>query len=181
MKPTSYQNGPRPALPDGLLLECVVTTLNSNGAVHVAPMGPIVNRDMTRALLRPYQPSQTLDNLTRSPIGVLHVTDDVLLIAAAATGTLESPPATFPTRDQRGAILADACRWHEFEAISIDDSAQRAEVDCRVVGSAPATDCSSADQPTSKRSSSPGSFWRKARVVRRSAVNGPRMCILCSA
>ncbi len=125
----------RPSLPEGLLLECVVTTLNPDGSVRVSPMGPIVDQPLTRALLRPYPPSQTLDNLRRTSHGVLHITEDVDLISRAALGQLDEPPPTSPTPDGRGAILDDACRWYAMQVTSIDDGPLPALVDCRVTDS----------------------------------------------
>lgn len=122
----------RPSLPEGLLLECVVTTLNLDGGVHVSPMGPIVDQSLTSALLRPYPPSRTLDNLRRSGCCVLHITDDVDLMSRAAIGQLDQPPRTRATDCGRGAILTDACRWHLLEVVAMDQSQTPALVDCRV-------------------------------------------------
>jgi hypothetical protein len=129
------QNDQRPSLPEGLLLECVVTTLNPDGGVRVSPMGPIVDRCFTRALLRPYPPSETLDNLRRTKHGVLHVTDDIDLISRAALGQLDQPPTTSPTLDGRGAILNDACRWYALEVLNLDEQPAPALVDCLVTDS----------------------------------------------
>lgn len=123
----------RPALPDGLLLECVVTTLNEDGAPHIRPMGPIVDQPITRALLRPYPPSQTLDNLERTGVAVMHSTDDVDLFARAALGQLDEAPPTKPTPDGRGVILLDACHWRQLSVESVDRSQAPALVDCVVV------------------------------------------------
>ena len=70
------------------ILEGIVTTRNEDGAVNVAPMGPIIDPDeaphITRLHLRPFQTSTTFANLARTRQGVFHVTDDVLLLARAA-------------------------------------------------------------------------------------------------
>ncbi len=83
-------------LRDGLLLEGVVTTLNGDDSPHIAPMGPIVDERFTRLLLRPFRTSVTYQNLKRTGQGVLHVTDDVELIARAAVGRLEVLPRLIP-------------------------------------------------------------------------------------
>jgi len=116
-----------------LILEGLVTTLDAAGAVNLAPMGPIVDRDITRLLLRPYQSSTTYQNLKRSPQGVLHVIDNVELIAAAAVNRLSEAPPTRPAVSVEGQVLADACRWFEFRVDSLDDSRDRTEIECRVV------------------------------------------------
>ena len=70
-----------------MILEGIVTTLNPDGSLNVAPMGPRVeNRSFDRFVLRPYRSSTTYRNLKALGEGVLHVTDDVLLLARAAIG-----------------------------------------------------------------------------------------------
>ena len=77
---------------------------------------------LSSLLLRPFQTSTTYTNLARTRQGVFHVTDDVLLLARAAIGKLDTPPLTVPATSVDGDILADACRWYEFTIESIDNS-----------------------------------------------------------
>jgi len=121
-----------PSLEDGLLLECVVTTTDDNGATNIAPMGPIVNHSLSRVLLRPFQTAATFCNLVRTRTGVLHVTDDVELIVRSALHLLDAPPRLTPTPKGAGRIITTACRWYEFEVESIDDSRERAEIVAQV-------------------------------------------------
>lgn len=116
------------------ILEGIVTTLNEDGTANISPMGPFVDEGMTRLLLRPYQTSTTYRNLKRTGEGVLHVTDDVELIARTAVGRLESPPRLLPAPQVAGKILADACRWYEFRVMQLDDSQPRTEIEAEVVG-----------------------------------------------
>ena len=118
-----------------MILEGVVTTINSAGDVNVAPMGPIVEPDMQSLLLRPFQTSTTYQNLKATRSGVLHVTDDVLLIARAVCRQLSKVPETFEATTVSGRVLASACRWYEFTIDSIDDSEQRTECRATVVHS----------------------------------------------
>src|SRR5262245_31956784 len=116
-----------------MILEGVVTTLDAAGALNVAPMGPIVTDDMSRIELRPFQSSRTYQNLKQHPYGVFHVTDDVLLIARAALSRLDVIPATFPAEAGPGRVLADCCRWYEFEVTVLDDSQERTQILANVV------------------------------------------------
>jgi hypothetical protein len=117
-----------------MILEGLVTTIDAAGAVNFAPMGPIVAPDFSRFELRPYQTSQTYSNLKRHPQGVLHVVDDVLLIAQAALNRLPMPlPETFSAERVTGRVLADCCRWFEFEVRTLDDSAERTSINAEVV------------------------------------------------
>jgi uncharacterized protein len=122
-----------PRLPDGKLLEGIVTTLGTDGSPHIAPMGPIVNANFSRLLLRPYCTSTTFQNLKRTGEGVLHVTDDVELFARAAVGELNELPRVVDAKSVRGVILADACRWYAFRVVSIDDRQERTEIAAKVV------------------------------------------------
>ena len=51
---------PVPALPDGTLLEVIVTTLGVDGMPHIAPMGPIVDTEFNLLHLRPFRTSVRL-------------------------------------------------------------------------------------------------------------------------
>jgi uncharacterized protein len=122
-----------------MILEGLVTTRNADGGVNVAPMGPKLQlaRDGTplfdRMLLRPFKTSVTFRNLARERCGVFHVTDDVLLLAKAAVlEEFERPPVT-PATSVATDRLADCCRYYEFVIDSIDESADRTEMQGRIV------------------------------------------------
>ena len=117
-----------------MILEGVVTTVAADGAVNVAPMGPHVEGEtFDRFLLKPFRTAQTYRNLKAHGEGVLHVTDDVLLLARAAVGALPSPPPLFPAERVRGWVLRDACRWFEFRVTRCDDAAERVTLEAEVV------------------------------------------------
>ena len=116
-----------------MILEGIVTTISPTGDVHIAPMGPRVDADMRRFLLRPFNTAQTYRNLCRHGEGVLHVTDDVLLLARAAVGRVIALPPLMPAQAIRGWVLRDACRAYEFRVVNIDDRAERASIEVEVV------------------------------------------------
>jgi hypothetical protein len=121
-----------------MILEGIVTTISAQGAINVAPMGPRVETDVTgkilRATLRPYRTAQTYANLKESGEGVLHVTDDVLMLARSAVGMLDPLPPMRPAERVRGWILAEACRYYEFRVISCEDG-ERASFEVEIVQS----------------------------------------------
>src|SRR5262249_54448438 len=84
-------------------------------------------------LLRPYHTSRTYANLREHPEGVLHVTDDALLLARAAIGLVEPLPPLFPAVAVRGQVLAGACRAYEFRVRACDDSGERISIEAEVV------------------------------------------------
>ena len=118
-----------------MILEGIVTSLDARGAVHIAPMGPRVGADMDRFLLRPFRTAQTYRNLKAHGEGVLHVTDDVWLLARAALGPVEPAPPLRPADRVRGFVLQDACRYYEFRIRSFDDSEERCRIEAEVVAS----------------------------------------------
>ncbi|MGC1275086.1 MAG: DUF447 domain-containing protein [Planctomycetaceae bacterium] len=122
-----------------MILEGIVTTRNVDGSVNVAPMGPKLALDddgsprFDRLMLSPFKTSTTYRNLVRERCGVLHVTDDVLLLAkAAVVDEFESPP-TVPASSVNAVRLADCCRFYEFVVDAIDDSEERTTIEARVV------------------------------------------------
>lgn len=117
-----------------MILEGIVTTMNAAGEANIAPMGPLVDGpDFRRFILRPFPTAQTYRNLKAHGEGVLHVTDDVLLLARAAIGAVDPLPSMRPAEHVRGFVLADACRYFEFRVMSMDESAPRVQIDAEVV------------------------------------------------
>jgi hypothetical protein len=114
-----------------VILEGIVTTLSSDGALNVAPMGPRVDPDLSMAqfVLRPFHTSTTYYNLKVRGEGVFHVTDDVLLLAQTAIGAAPFPmPAARGADVVAGRILTDACRYYEFRVIELDDREERTSI-----------------------------------------------------
>jgi hypothetical protein len=115
------------------ILEGLVTTLDPDGGLHLAPMGPRM-LEGGRILLRPFPSSQTFQNLKQHGEGVLHVTDDVLLMAKAALNEALTPPHR-PAERVRGFVLVDTCRAMEFCVESIDESQERVQILAAIVHS----------------------------------------------
>jgi hypothetical protein len=118
-----------------VILEAIVTTLNADQSVNVSPMGPLVDASMKEFTLRPYETSMTCQNLQRTRQGVLHVTDDVELLARAAINQLDPLPEMVAATAVEGSILVAACRWYAFEVVSLDDRNERVTMQCQVVES----------------------------------------------
>jgi hypothetical protein len=116
-----------------MILEGIITTLSADGTVNISPMGPEVEEEITRLVLKPYQTSTTYRNLQRAGQGVFHVTDDVELLARAAVGVPEPLPPMQPAAAVEGRILTGACRWYAFRVVALDDSRERTRIDCDVV------------------------------------------------
>lgn len=115
-----------------MIIEGIVTSLNREGALNIAPMGPIVDESLAWFRLRPFQTSTTFRNLEATRCGVFHVVDDVLLIAQAALNRLPPEVLTRPALTISGRVLDAACRWYEFRVETLDASQERSEIQCRV-------------------------------------------------
>src|SRR5262249_37062620 len=112
--------------------EGLVTTLGADGVLNLAPMGPRMDPGFERFVLRPFPDSTTYQNLLLHPEGVLHVTDDVLLLARSAISRVRDAPSR-PAERVRGRVLVDCCRFYEFRVRSIDDREARVWIECEVV------------------------------------------------
>jgi uncharacterized protein len=118
-----------------MILEGIVTTVDPEGVVNVAPMGPRVDAAMKKLLLRPFKTSQTYQNLKVHGEGVFHVTDDVLLLAQSAVGQPDPPPMLIPATRVHGHILQESCRFYEFRVTRLDDADKRTTIEARVLAS----------------------------------------------
>ncbi len=72
-----------------MIYETVITTMNPDGSVHIAPMG--IRDEDGKYLIAPFKPSRTLDNLLHSGVAVINTTDDVLIFAGCLTGRNDWP------------------------------------------------------------------------------------------
>lgn len=142
-----------------LIVEGLVTTVADDGGTHVAPMGPVVDSGADtawrRLVLRPYQTAATYRHLKRVGVGVLHVTDDVELIAQTAIGPPLAPlrvaslaelaevPAAVEwvgiasgqatgVDPAHARVLLDACRWYAFRIVGGDESQPRTELTAEI-------------------------------------------------
>lgn len=116
-----------------MIIEGIVTTTSTDGAVNIAPMGPRIDADFSRLLLRPFPTAKTCENLLRTRRGVFHVTDDVELIARAAVNGIAVSPRLLPIEGFPGYYLANACRWYAFEVRRVDESQPRVALECETV------------------------------------------------
>ncbi len=115
-----------------MILEGLVTTRAADGSMHVAPMGPRVDAASRHFTLKPFATSTTYRNLVRHGEGVLHVTDDVLMLAKAAVGRLDPPPHA-PAELVSGFVLTGACRAFEFRVTRIDGRSERIFMEAEMV------------------------------------------------
>ena len=112
-----------------MILETIITTVDGDGAVNIAPMGVEWYEDTI--VLKPYLETATYRNLAATGAAVVNLTDDVRVFARAA---ISNPAyATVPAAIVRGVVLADCCSWREVEARAIDSTAPRSRIETAVV------------------------------------------------
>ncbi|WP_164100853.1 DUF447 domain-containing protein [Candidatus Laterigemmans baculatus] len=118
-----------------MILEAVLTTIDERGRLNVAPMGPHVTPDLGRFTLKPFVGSRTYDNLRAQGRATIHVTDDVLLMAQAVTGTLDPLPATFELLGGDWRVLTAACRYFAVSVNRWEEDPLRPTAHCEIVAS----------------------------------------------
>jgi len=94
-----------------MINETIITTLNEDGSVHIAPMG--VRQEGELFVIAPFKPSTTLQNLERSGQAVINMTDDVRIFAGCLTGHYDWP--TVNTSAINGKRLEAALSHIEIE------------------------------------------------------------------
>ena len=111
-----------------MIRECIVTTINPEGRVHIAPLGLIAEGEGW--IVAPFRPSTTLDNLGAVPHAVASFVVDARVFAGCLTGRKDWPlVATAGPVPRLAAALAHA----ELEVASVTEHEQRPRFHCRVV------------------------------------------------
>lgn len=125
-----------------MILEAIVTSTDTNGNVNLAPMGPVVADDFgeqkapDRLTLKPFNSSLTYRNLIATGKAVVHVTDDVSLIARTAVGELSANEISSLVQQWEDTAwwrLRTCHRWMAVQVVAVSDDQPRVEMDCRVV------------------------------------------------
>jgi hypothetical protein len=116
------------------LIETVVTTTGSGGAISCAAMG--VRWGEEELVFWPFDATRTLRNLRLHGEAVVHLTDDVLLFVQAALG--HPQPVMRPASVIDGSVIEEANSWREVvvtEITSASGELPRSRVRARVVAS----------------------------------------------
>jgi hypothetical protein len=120
------------------LIETVVTTIGSDGAVNCAAMG--VRWGEQELVFWPFDATRTMKNLRVRGEAVVHLTDDVLLFVESALGHPRPPMREASV--VAGSVIADASCWREVVVTEIeptDDELPRSRVRARVVAAGTGT------------------------------------------
>lgn len=113
-----------------MIYETIVTTLNTDGSVHIAPMG--VRMQDGLYLVAPFKPSTTLENIDRTGAAVVNLTDDVRVFAGCITGRRYDWP-TEPVEHIPGRRLAAALSHLELQVEHREDDELRPVFHCCLI------------------------------------------------
>ncbi|MGJ0431374.1 DUF447 domain-containing protein [Methylobacter sp.] len=122
-----------------MIQEILITTVNTSGTAHIAPMGihvssrPEAGRPADEVIILPFRPSTTLDNLLSSRTAVINYCDDVRIFAGCLTGRRDWPLK--PAEKINGQVLAAALAHAEVELVRVEEDPVRPKLFCKVIHS----------------------------------------------
>lgn len=111
-----------------MIQETIVTTQNSAGITHIAPMGIHIKGD--DIIVLPFRPSTTLNNLLETRVAVLNYCDDVRVFAGCLTGRKVWP--LMPAELIKGQVLECALAHVELELLRVEEDPTRPKLFCKV-------------------------------------------------
>ncbi len=112
-----------------MIRESVVTTVDAQGRVHIAPLG--LTAEGNKWVIAPFRPSTTLDNLRAVPFAIANYIDDVRIFAGCLTGRRDWPLVA--TENFAVPRLLAALTHAELSVAYIEEHEQRPRFHCRVV------------------------------------------------
>ncbi|MEQ1545514.1 DUF447 domain-containing protein [Methyloglobulus sp.] len=112
-----------------MIQETIVTTQNSGGIAHIAPMGIHIQDDIF--IILPFRPSTTLNNFLETRVGVINYCDDVRVFAGCLIGRRDWPLK--PAQKISGQVLSCGLAHTEVELIRVEEDATRPKLFCKTV------------------------------------------------
>ena len=114
-----------------MIIETIVTTLDTDGAVNIAPMGVEWTGGDDAPVLKPFLETSTYRNVVATRAAVVNLVDDVRVFARAA---ISNPSyAVLPATVVRGVVLEAAGSWRELEVRRIDSTPPRSRIETEIV------------------------------------------------
>ncbi len=112
-----------------MIQETIVTSINAEGIVHIAPMG--VHRVDDQFIILPFKPSTTLNNLLHTGSAVINYCDDVRVFAGCLTGRRDWPVT--PAERIDGYYLTDSLAHSELRLETHQDDEIRPKLFCKAI------------------------------------------------
>ena len=114
-----------------MIIETIVTTLDTDRAVNIAPMGVEWTGGDDAPVLKPFLETSTYRNVVATRAAVVNLVDDVRVFARAA---ISNPSYdVLPATVVRGVVLEAACSWRELEVRRIDSTPPRSRIETEIV------------------------------------------------
>ena len=117
-----------------MIHEVIVTTINKDKKVHIAPMGVKILQSDSKKLVQisPFKPSQTLNNILETKIATVNYIDNVKVFSGIVTGE---------KKDWELEVYDDKCAPHlkntnthmNVKASEDHDDAVRPRIICEVI------------------------------------------------
>jgi hypothetical protein len=104
-----------------MIRETIVTSVNPQGEVHIAPMG--VREVEGQIILAPFRPSTTLENVLATGFATVNLSDDVRVFAGCLTGRRNWP--TLPCAHTHCVRLDGALAHRELRLSRIEEDPER--------------------------------------------------------
>lgn len=112
-----------------MIQEALITTVNSQGKPHIAPMGVHLIDD--QLVIMAFRPNLTLNNILETRTAVINYSDDVRIFAGCLTGHRDWPLQA--TEKIKGFFLADTLAHTEVELLRIEDDPVRPKLFCKAL------------------------------------------------
>ena len=113
-----------------MIIETIVTTLDSSGGVNIAPMGVEWDGGAAPPVLKPFLETTTYRNLVDTGVAVVNLIDDVGIFARAAIANPDYP--VVPAVAVKGVVLRDACSWRELTVRTVDSTPPRSRIETTI-------------------------------------------------
>jgi hypothetical protein len=107
-----------------MIFEAIISTLNSQGDVHVTPFG--IQMQDGLVVISPYKPSATLENILATQHAVMNLTDDVRVFAGALTK--RKAWSLTPAEKIAGYRLTETLAHKELKLVRINEDALRPQL-----------------------------------------------------
>ena len=117
-----------------MIHEVIVTTINKDNKVHIAPMGVKILRSDSKKLVQisPFKPSQTLNNILETKIATVNFIDNVKVFSGIVTG--EKKDWELEVSDDKCAPHLQNTNTHMNVKVSEDhDDPVRPRIVCEVI------------------------------------------------
>jgi hypothetical protein len=117
-----------------MIHEVIVTTINKQKLVHIAPMGIKIFNEQKKKYVQisPFRPSQTLDNLLDTNIATINFTDNVKVFSGIVTKK-KKDWETSPLHTDYVPHLEDTNTHMNVIVTNIEDDLIRPKIKCEVL------------------------------------------------